>query len=180
MSEENVVKTAAPIIEPIGEMEETLPADALTQIDEFNKVVEASAPVAEQLLKTQGWEILKQLYLVSAQHLRATQGFILPVMGNLPLIESKLSDFEGFQKNISTLIEDLGSMTDAVRCLGERHLERTGEPTPEDHLLIAELSLGYNNVQTHLETAVEPLISSLIDVLQKAGITDLTVNKEQA
>lgn len=143
----------------------------LTAKEQLDEAVEKSAQSAAALIKEDGWAILRELYKLTAQALNATAVVIVPATQNREIILAKVSDPEGFSRDIQTTITDVEEMIRTLQVLGGQHLDKTGFPsTPEDVALISQLSLGYSQIQHHVETAVQPLLMALITTMQEAGV----------
>lgn len=145
---------------------------------EFEAVVAVQGDVAEKLLEQNGWSILRQLFGACAQHLVTTQDFVLPALAGFEDYKAQLDDPTAFQKNLQTLVADLGAMAEALQLATGRHVGKEGAPTAEELTLVGELTLAYNQVQSQLELSIDPLIFSMIDTMKAAGITSFAIVKE--
>lgn len=143
----------------------------LTAKQQLDEAVEKSAEAAAALIKEDGWAILRELYKLTAQAVNATAVVIIPATENREAILAKVSDPEGFSRDIQTCISDIEQMILSLQVLGGQHLDKKGFPeTPEDVALISQVSLGYAQIQHHIDTAVQPLLMALIATMQQAGV----------
>lgn len=124
--------------------------------------------VAGTALKSdKGWEILRQLYLESSHRLLTTQGFTFPVLNNIDALKEKLSDPEGFQKSMQTLIGDLKEYKERLDHIYSRHLDKSGKPTEAEWPIMFALSQEYSDLMNHFDNVISPLIFSLVDIISR-------------
>lgn len=141
------------------------------------EILEQSAEAADGLLKQDGWAILRQLYLITAQSIESTKVVILPIMMDLDNILAKLSDPIAFKAILDNTRNDLSNMISALEMLNEKHYGKKGVPSDEDFELINIVSLGYTKIQAHMDSAIRPLLFSLIETMQEAGVDTLSLVK---
>lgn len=155
-------------------------AEAVEQ--EFEKAVEKSSEVADQLLMAQGWDILNELHKATYASVIATSMVMIPAMQNKDTILEKVTDKQSFQTSMDTASKEISEMVKSVQMLHKGHSGKTGTPGMEDIELISELTMGYSRVQTAMETAVEPLLMAIVEKMQEAGVdTDkMTFGEEDA
>lgn len=124
--------------------------------------------VAGTALKSdKGWEILRQLYLESSKRLLSTQGFTFPVLNNMDTLKEKLSDPEGFQKSMQTLINDLRDYKERLDHIYSRHQGKSGKPKEAEWPILFTLSQEYSNLMHHFDSVIAPLIFSLVDIIRQ-------------
>lgn len=136
----------------------------------FDTVVDASSVVAEHQLKNYGWDIVREMYRAAAEQIQSTASFTMLTTLNWEVIKPKLDDPEAFAKNFTTLRNDLTVLIELLKVAGEKHLTRQGEPKPEEFNELLDISQLYSDIQGKFESAVQPLIFSMIDTMQKAGV----------
>ncbi|WDS62356.1 hypothetical protein [Pseudomonas phage D6] len=139
----------------------------------INKEValEVQSFVAQKLLDTQGWAILRKLFEITNEMIDTTKLFVLPVMSQEALLREKLGEhFDAFHKDFEAVREDLATMAGTLVALSKQHLERKGEISDTDKILIAELANGYSNLQSQMETKVGPELMKQMEILEVAGI----------
>jgi len=139
----------------------------------INKEValEVQSFVADKLLKTEGWAILRELFRITSEMIGTTQLFVLPVISQDLLIQEKLGEhYETFKKEFDALSEDLATMSTALLAMSKKHLERTGTVAVEDQQLVAELANGYSNLQAQMENKVGPELMKQMEILEVAGV----------
>jgi len=123
--------------------------------------------VASTVLKSdKGWEVLRQMYHESAKKLLSTQGFTYPVLANMDTLKEKLSDPEGFQKSMQTLIGDLQDYKQQIDAIYAKHKDKSGKPTEAEWPILFALSQDYTNLMHHFDTVISPLVFSLVDVIR--------------
>lgn len=149
-------------------MEQTKLSKAVQE--QFNQAVEKSSEVADALLMENGWEILNELHKATYATVVSTSIVMIPAMQNKEIILEKISDPTGFNKSLETASGEISKMIQGVQLLHKGHYDKTGNPTIDDIDLINDLTLGYSQIQTCMETAVQPLLMALIDQMQEAGI----------
>ncbi|QBX32232.1 hypothetical protein [Pseudomonas phage PA1C] len=150
---------------------------ALSPKEQLDQAVEASAVAAQQLIKEDGWAILRELYRTTAAALNATSIVIIPALERREEILSKLSDPEGFSKDLQNCMSDIEQMISALEALSILHVNKTGTPDLADLDQIGKLTLGYANLQHKVETAVQPLLMGLIAKMQEAGVDTVSFVK---
>ncbi|AEH03499.1 hypothetical protein AVT69_gp074 [Pseudomonas phage PhiPA3] len=141
--------------------------------EQLDQAVEQSAEVAQELLKADGWAILRQLYLSVAGLIGATQPVMVPVLANLNDILARLPDPTSFDAQLKSVQVDLDNLITALGLLATQHKDKSGEPSLDDIALISTLSLGYSKLQTAMETGIQPLLLGMIQTMQDAGIDTL-------
>lgn len=137
---------------------------------EFDLAVDKSAEVAEAMLMEQGWDILKELHQATYASVIATSIVMIPVMQHKETILSKVSDPTAFSNNLATASKEIAELVKSVQTLQQGHIDKTGSPDLEDMELVSDLTLGYSQVQTCMESAVQPLLLAMIEHMQEAGI----------
>lgn len=138
-----------------------------------------SAEAAKELIKQAGWDIVNALAAQVAEGIQSTALVVLPVTINLEEYKSKLTDPEGFEAKVKTLKADVQTISKATSALFKQHEHRKGEPTKEDYGLVSTLTFGYSKIQSHLETAIHPLMLNIVDELETVGITELTIKETE-
>lgn len=152
------------------------PINALDLITE--DVADKSADAARELIKQSGWSIVAELARAVAEGLNSTSLVVYPISANIDKYKEKLSDPEGFEAKYNTLRKDVHGMSKAMVALYAKHEGKTGAPANEEECrLIDVLTLGYSQIQGHLESAVHPLMLNIVDELETAGVTELTVEE---
>lgn len=149
------------------------PINALDLITD--DVIDKSAATATELLKQSGWDIVNEMAKAAADLINSTALVVLPVSVNMEEYKSKLTDPEGFENKFNTLRNDVLKATKVLSALHAEHEGRSGAPEEADMDLIQALTLGYSKLQTYIESAIQPLILNLVEQLETAGITELTV-----
>lgn len=163
-------KDSKEMTEPTTQTEElTITAEQLEQVGE------QTAFAAEELLKQAGWDILAELLKTLLKSINSTRVIVEPVVNGLPLLLEKVSDPEGVKKMVDTLTNDIATLAGGVLQLAERHQGKTGEPTPEELVIVGIISDGYSAAQSQMERGVQPLLLKLCDILEEAGITEFEV-----
>lgn len=158
---------------PLLAIQEAL-SDSATLENPLNKAValEAQSFVAQKLLADKGWDIVKQLFLISSEMLQTTQLFVLPVISEEDLVKEKLGEnYEEFQKGFDALKEDLATMSSVLIALSKKHVDKVGAVEPEDQTLVAELTMGYSNIQSQMENEVGPELMKQMAILEAAGVS---------
>lgn len=138
--------------------------------EQLDQVVDQSAVAAEELLRQDGWAIVRALHIATAAAINATQVVVLPIAGNLNDILEKVSDPEGFDKAFSTVQGDILSVITKMEELLPKFSGKTGTPTPADQVLLGQLALEYSRLQNMADSAIQPLLFKLISEMQTAGI----------
>lgn len=138
----------------------------------LDETVEHSAVAAEALLKADGWEIIRQLYIVNVKSIGATSVVMIPVLENYNAILEKLSDPTAFDAVVKTLQKDIAQVVDNLGVLIKLHENKSGEPTIEELPLVDKLSTGYVQIQNDIDT-IRGLLLTVVEVLQEAGIDTL-------
>lgn len=142
-------------------------SDAMTK----EQALETQSFVAQTLLATEGWSILKQLFLLNSEALQTTQLFVLPVIAEEELVKEKLGEYyEEFAKGFDALKEDLATMSTVLLALSKRHEGKEGAVTEDEQLLVAELTMGYSKIQTQMETQVGPELMKQMSILEAGGV----------
>lgn len=149
------------------------PINALDLITE--DVADKSAEAAQELIKQSGWDIVAELAKALAEGINHTALVTLPLSANLDKYKALLSDPEGFEAKYNTLRKDITTISATMIALYEEHEGKVGAPTEEEFSLVNALTLGYSNIQGHLESAIHPLMLNLVAELEAVGITELTV-----
>lgn len=152
---------------------DTRKATGTTTIPELTReeAVAVQSSVAQKLLQTDGWNILRELFRINSEMLNTTQLFVLPVIAQEELIREKLGEhYAAFEKDFAVLREDLALMANALLALSKRHLERKGDVAEEDQALIVELASGYSNLQTQMENKVSGELAKQMEILEVAGV----------
>lgn len=144
--------------ETASETPEAVPT-ATVEIDE--SIVAAAALTSEQ-----SWDILRELYVQCSQKAMHTEGFVIPVLGQLEVLKTKLSDPDGFIVSFKTLLGDIRAYNAAANALLARHKDHTGVPSETDRPEIFQISMEYSQLLAHFDGVITPLIFSLIDTLQ--------------
>jgi hypothetical protein len=133
--------------------------------------VAVQSSVADKLLQAKGWDILKQLFLITSELLQTTQLFVYPVIAEIELVKEKMGEhFEAFDKDFTALKEDLATMSGALVALSKQHEGKEGTVHADDHMLVVELASGYSNLQTQMETKVGPELMKQMSLLEAAGV----------
>lgn len=141
------------------------------------EILEQSAEAAAGLLKQDGWSILRQLYFITAQSIESTKVVIIPVIMDLDNILAKLSDPIAFKAILDNTRNDLSNMIEALEMLNNKHYGKKGIPSDDDLELINIVSLGYTKIQAHMDSAIRPLLFSLIETMQEAGVDTISLVK---
>lgn len=145
-----------------------------TTVD-MNEVTAKSAEAATQLLKQDGWAIVRELHAAALDSINQTGLVVLPIMSNLDDYKLILKDPSGFEQRFETLTNDIAMVMVTAKALGERSEGKSGTPTQEDIDLISSLTMDYTKVHGYIERTIQPLILVLIDELEAAGVTNLNV-----
>lgn len=141
--------------------------DAMTK----EQALETQSFIAQTLLATEGWSILKQLFLLNSEALQTTQLFVLPVIAEEELVRAKLGEYyEEFAKGFDALKEDLATMSTVLLALSKRHEGKEGAVTEDEQALVAELTMGYSKIQTQMETQVGPELMKQMSILEAGGV----------
>lgn len=141
--------------------------DAMTK----EQALETQSFIAQTLLATEGWSILKQLFLLNSEALQTTQLFVLPVIAEEELVRTKLGEYyEEFAKGFDALKEDLATMSSVLLALSKRHEGKEGAVTEDEQTLVAELTMGYSKIQTQMETQVGPELMKQMSILEAGGV----------
>lgn len=148
----------------------------MTEVN-MNDVVNKSAEAATELLKQDGWAIVRELHAASLDSINQTGLAVLPIMANLDDYKLILKDPDGFVQRFETLTGDIGKVMVTAKALGSASEGKTGTPTAEDINLIDSLSIGYTKVQGYIERTIQPLILVLIDELEAVGVQNLVIAK---
>jgi len=131
------------------------------------KVKEMQAEVAEGLLRSpKGWDIAQELYGQALKRVLFTSQFVVPTLQHREAILLKLTDPTGFQKSFQTLCSDLDLCTRTLRTIGKKHEGKQGTPSDEEVPFLFSICNEYHEVLTVFETTIDPLLYSLIDVVQ--------------
>lgn len=141
----------------------------------FDEAVSQSSVAAKNYLKANGWDIVREMYRASAEQIQSTASFTMLTTLNWENIKPKLEDPEAFAKNFQTLRNDLTLLIELLKKVGEKHIDRRGEPKVEEMPLLLDISQLYSDIQGKYETAVQPLIFSMIETMQKAGVEYITM-----
>ncbi len=150
---------------------DTTPVENQKEVQEqFEQALELTPEIADTLIQQQGWDILAELYKATFASIASTSIVVIPATRYKEEIISKVSDPEGFEKNLSTAGREIATLIKSVQLLQAGHASKRGTPTPEEYDLINDLTLGYSKVQLAIETAVQPLLMAMIQYLQEAGI----------
>lgn len=152
--------------------EQATPTTDIT-LDMLEAVGDTSQQTANILLKQDGWSIVKQMQKELLKGINATSLIVLPVQHNIAEVKEKVSDPEGLVKIMNTLRNDIGEVIRSATVLGEAHKDKDGEVTDEELPTVDTISLGYAKLQTVLETAIQPLVLQVADIIEAAGITSL-------
>ena len=147
--------------------------DAVVVGEEVNmqEVIDQSRVTAEALLETNGWAILKELYIALSSSINATSLVVIPAMQRKDEICAKISDPEAFSKIMHNVVIDISGVATALRVLGEAHLGKSADPVLDSDVeTIADISMQYSKLQTQMDTVIHPLLMSVIDVLQEADV----------
>jgi hypothetical protein len=147
----------------------------VAQTVDMNEVVATSEEAASELLKQDGWSIVRELHTAALDSINQTGLFVLPVTANIDAYKAKLKDPEGFAKRFETLSNDIMGLMTTLSALGAKSQGKTGKPTEADVAFLSTLTLDYAKVQGYIERTVQPLILVLADELEAVGITQLTI-----
>lgn len=161
-------------LDKISQSKESNMSEVAQTID-MNEVVATSEAAAAELLKQDGWSIVRELHAAALDSINQTGLFVLPVTANIEAYKAKLKDPEGFSKRFETLSNDIMGLMTTVKALGAKSEGKTGKPTEADVAFLSSLTLDYAKVQGYIERTVQPLILVLADELEAVGITQLTV-----
>lgn len=161
-------------LDKISQSKESNMSEVAQTID-MNEVVATSEEAAAELLKQDGWSIIRELHAAALDSINQTGLFVLPVTANIDEYKAKLKDPEGFSKRFETLSNDIMGLMTTVKALGTKSEGKTGKPTEADVAFISSLTLDYAKVQGYIERTVQPLILVLADELEAVGINKLSV-----
>lgn len=149
----------------------TVPVDIHNELTK-EQAAEAQSIVAEKLLAANGWSILSKLAMIIVELIQTTQLYVLPVFASIEEIKPQLGEQgEAFVERFDILRSDLADISELVVALSRRHAGRDGEVAAEDMDLVSELTSGYSNIQTQMETKVGPEMMDQLAILEAAGIS---------
>lgn len=141
------------------------------------EMVDMSADAATELLKQDGWSIIRELHATALDSINQTGLAVLPIMANLDDYKKILLDPVGFEQRFQTLSKDISLVMVATKALGEESEGKSGTPSSEDLDLISTITMGYTKVQGYIERTIQPLILVLVNELEAVGVTSLTIEK---
>lgn len=138
---------------------------------DFETALAIQSSVARQLLATDGYKVLNELYLGLSGMVEAAMFFVLPVLMEEDTLREKLGEhFEAFNEGFQVLREDLATISELTLVTYRRHKDLSGEITEEVLNVLTDCSLAYSKLQTQLEKEISPELMNQMNKLEAAGI----------
>lgn len=132
----------------------------------LKQVAEMQSVTANAALRSDKcFDILKEMYRNCATLIMTTSTFVVPVKEDMVNICASLSDPEGFKRSFDTLCTDIFNYNQNLTTLYGFHEGREGAPSEEEVTDVLSLAEGYGQLLTHFEKAIDPLITSLANIV---------------